>query len=68
MACRLSKAITAESRKMKSLLLEYNSIVSEDQLSWDDVTDLSSSIWCVSWQDNGLLVYQCQYDLQLLML
>ena len=58
MASRLSKAITAElSKKMKSLLLEYNSIVSlEDRLSWEDVTDLSSLIWRASRQDNGLLV------------
>ena len=57
MASRLSRAITTESKKMKSLLLEYNSIVPvEDQLSWEDVTDLSSSIWLAPQEENDLPV------------
>ena len=57
MASRLSRAITTESKRMKSLLLEYNSIVPvEDQLSWEDVTDLSSSIWLAPQQEDDLPV------------
>ena len=53
-ASRLSHAIRTESKRMKSLLLEYNSIVPvEDQLSWEDVTDLSSSIWLTLVLDNS---------------
>ena len=57
MASRLSRAITTESKKMNSLLLEYNSIVPvEDQLSWEDITDLSSSIWLAPQQEDDLPV------------
>ena len=57
MASRLSKAITTESKKMKSLQLKYNSIIPvEDQLSWEDVTDLSLSIWLASQQEDDLPV------------
>ena len=57
MASRLSRTITTESKRMKSLLLEYNSIVPvEDQLSWEDITDLSSSIWLAPQQEDDLPV------------
>ena len=57
MASRLSKAITAESKKMRTLLLEYNSIVPiDDQLSWEDVTELSSTIWRAPQQEDVLPV------------
>ena len=57
MASRLSRSISAESKKLKSLLAEYNSIVSpEDQLSWEDVTNMSSSIWLTPLQEDNLPV------------
>ena len=57
MASCLSKAITTESKKLNSLLLQYNSIVPiDDQLSWEDVTNLSSSIWLVPQQEDNLPV------------
>ena len=57
MAYCLSRTITTESKKMKSLLLEYNSIVPvEDQLSWEDITNLSSSIWLAPQQEDDFPV------------
>ena len=57
MASRLSKAITIESKKLNSLLLQYNSIVPiDDQPSWEDVTNLSSSIWLAPQQEDNLPV------------
>ena len=57
MASRLSRSISAESKKLRSLLAEYNSIVSaEDQLSWEDVTNMSSSIWLTPLQEDNLPV------------
>ena len=57
MASRLSKAITTESKKLNSLLLQYNNIVPiDDQLSWEDVTNLSSSIWLAPQQEDNLPV------------
>lgn len=44
MASRISRGIQWETQKLKRLLHNYNQLVSE-QLSWKDVTDLSSSIW-----------------------
>ena len=44
MASRISRGIQRETQKLKRLLHNYNQLVSE-QLSWKDVTDLSSSIW-----------------------
>lgn len=46
MATRLCRLITTDSKKLRSLLIEYNSVVTpEEQLSWEDVTNLSSSVW-----------------------
>ena len=57
MASRLSKAITTKSKKLNSLLLQYNSIVPiDDQLSWEDVTNLSSSIWLAPQPEDNLPV------------
>lgn len=45
MASRLSRSITADSKKLRSVLTEYNNVVSlEEQLSWEDVTNLTSSV------------------------
>ena len=44
MASRISRGIQQETQKLKTLLHKYNLLVS-DHLSWKDVTDLSSSIW-----------------------
>ena len=57
MASRLSRSITAESKKLRSLLVEYNSMVSpEDQLSWEDITNMSSPIWLTPLQEDSLVV------------
>ena len=57
MASRLSRSISAESKKLRSLLAEYNSIVSaEDQLSWEDVTNMSLSIWLTPLHEDNLPV------------
>ena len=46
MTSRLSRSITADSKKLRSVLTEYNNVVSpEEQLSWEDVTNLSSPVW-----------------------
>lgn len=56
MASRLSRSITTQSRKLRLLLTEYNATVSSvEQLSWDDVTNLTSSLWLTS-HENDFLV------------
>ena len=56
MASRLSRSITTQSRKLRLLLAEYNATVSSvEQLSWDDATDLTSSLWLV-FHGNDFLV------------
>ena len=44
MASRISRCIQRETQNLKRLLHNYNQLVSV-HLSWKDVTDLSSSIW-----------------------
>lgn len=62
MASRLSRSISTESKKLRSLLVEYNSIVSpEDQLSWEDVTNMSSTIWLTPIQEDNLPVPRSVY-------
>jgi len=51
MASRISRGIQQETQKLKTLLHKYNLLVS-DHLSWKDVTDLSSSIWNPTDDDN----------------
>ena len=56
MASRLSRSITTQSKKLRLLLTEYNATVSSvEQLSWDDVTNLNSSLWLTS-HENDFLV------------
>lgn len=56
MASRLSRSITTQSRKLRLLLTEYNATVSSvEQLSWEDVTNLTSSLWLTS-HENDFLV------------
>ena len=56
MASRLSRSITTQSRKLRSLLTEYNATVSSvEQLSWEDVTDLTSSLWLTSHRNDFLV-------------
>ena len=46
MASRLSRSITTETKKLKDILREFNSVVTpEEQLSWEEVTNLTSSVW-----------------------
>ncbi len=46
LASRLARSITSESAKLKGLLSEFNTLAPEsDKLSWQEVTDLSSTIW-----------------------
>ena len=57
MALRLSRAINTESKKLRSLLTEYDTTVSpEEQLSWENVTNLSSSIWLAPHVEDNLAV------------
>jgi len=46
MASRISRAIQRETSKLKKLLACYNQLVpTNQQLSWNQLTDLSSSVW-----------------------
>jgi len=45
MTARVSKSITAASVQLKKHLNDYNKIPGVEQLSWQDVTDLSSPLW-----------------------
>ena len=60
MATRLCRLITTDTKKLRSLLIEYNSVVTpEQQLSWEDVTNLSSSVWLSPLPDDESYL-QCQ--------
>lgn len=52
MATRISRAIQKETQKLSKLLAQYNSFDGRDhdEVTWSQVTDLSSSIWA----DDGI--------------
>ena len=57
MASRLSRSITTQSRKLRLLLTEYNANMSSvEQLSWDNVTNLNSSLWLTSHENDFLVL------------
>ena len=70
MASHLSKSITKESAKLKRLLAEYNSTVQpHQQLTWEQVCDLSSNVCSTSFvtghsspEANQNCYYQCRNE------